>query len=232
MIPLHDDNPTRIRPVVTVALIAASVLVFLWMLTLSPPAQQRVILALGVIPATLLTGAELHPEIAVLPPELTIFSSMFLHGGILHLVGNMLFLWIFGNNVEDSMGHLRFVVFYALCGVVAAFAQALLSPGSTIPMIGASGAVAGVLGAYFLVYPHARVLVLIPIFFIFHLVRLPAVMVLGFWIVLQLISAGLADPGTGGVAFAAHVGGFFAGMALIPLFKRRDVRLWNPPRRR
>jgi membrane associated rhomboid family serine protease len=153
---------------------------------------------------------------------------MFLHGGWMHLIGNMLYLWIFGNNVEDAMGHARFLAFYVLCGAAAVFAQALPAPDSTIPMIGASGAISGVLGAYLLLYPHARVLVLIPLGAFSRLVYLPAMVVLGFWFALQLLSTLLADPNQPGVAFGAHAGGFVAGMLLIPLFKRRGVPLFHP----
>jgi membrane associated rhomboid family serine protease len=142
----------------------------------------------------------------------------------------MLYLWIFGNNVEDAMGHGRFVLFYVLCGLAAAFAQALPNPDSEIPMVGASGAISGVLGAYLLLYPHARVLVLIPLGFVAQMVRLPALWVLGLWFLMQLLSSAMTDPDRGGVAFGAHIGGFVAGMLLIPLFKHRSVRLFHPDR--
>lgn len=148
----------------------------------------------------------------------------------MHLIGNMLYLWIFGDNVEDSMGHGRFIVFYLLCGVAAVLAQALPDPESTIPMVGASGAISGVLGAYLLLYPHARVLVLIPLGFYLHTTRLPAGLVLALWFGLQLLNNALTAGTEGGVAFRAHIGGFIAGMVLIPLFKRRDVRLFRPAR--
>ena len=186
-------------------------------------------LALGVTPATLLGDARLPPELYLVPPVATVFSSMFLHGGFMHLAGNMLYLWIFGNNVEDSMGHVRFVIFYLLCGVAAALAQAWPNPDSTIPMIGASGAISGVLGAYLLLFPRARVLVLIPLGAFSRIVYVPAMFVLGFWFVLQLISTALTEGGQGGVAWGAHIGGFVAGMVLIPLFKHRHVRLFAPP---
>ncbi|KPK40808.1 MAG: hypothetical protein AMJ69_00960 [Gammaproteobacteria bacterium SG8_47] len=229
MIPLHDDNPTELTPFVTVATIAACVLVFLWQLSLGPT-QQLATLAFGVIPAVLFDIRQLPTELAVIPAELSVLTSMFLHGGWGHLLGNMLYLWIFGNNVEDAMGHVRFVLFYVLCGVAAVFAQALPNPESTIPMIGASGAISGVLGAYLLLYPHARVLVVIPLGFIFHTVRLKAGWVLGFWFVLQLINSLFAGEGPG-VAWYAHLGGFVAGVMLIPLFKRRAVPLFHPERR-
>ncbi len=230
MIPLHDDNPTEITPIVTVGLIAACVAVFLWQLS-AGEAQQRIVYAFSIIPAVLFDLRELPPEVAVLPAELTVFTSMFLHGGWGHLLGNMLYLWIFGNNVEDAMGHARFIIFYLICGVAAVFAQALPNPDSIVPMIGASGAISGALGAYLMLYPHARVLVAIPLGFIVHTVRLRAGWVLGFWFVFQIISSLFAGDGAG-VAWYAHAGGFIAGMALVPLFKRRRVRLFNPPRYR
>jgi membrane associated rhomboid family serine protease len=159
---------------------------------------------------------------------MTVFTSMFMHGGWMHLIGNMLYLWVFGDNVEDSMGHGRFVVFYLLCGVAAVLAQALPDPSSTIPMVGASGAISGVLGAYLLLYPHARVLVAIPLGFFLHTMRIPAGLVLVLWFGLQLLSNVMAQPGQGGVAFRAHIGGFIAGMILIPIFKQRRVRLRLP----
>lgn len=230
MIPLRDDNPSSRPAVVAIAFIVVCVLVFLWQFSLGPQGGQRAVYALGFIPAVLLGQGQLPPELAVVPPVATIFTSMFMHGGWMHLIGNMLYLWIFGDNVEDSMGHARFVVFYVLCGVAAALAQALPEPNSVIPMVGASGAISGVLGAYLLLYPHARVLVAIPFGFILHTVRLPAGAVLLLWFGLQLLSNVMAQAGQGGVAFRAHIGGFIAGMLLIPVFKSKRMRLWNPAR--
>lgn len=231
MIPLHDDNPSSSKPLVTVTLLVACVLVFFWQLSLGQ-AGRRAVLALGLIPAVLLGRTELPPELSVVAPPLTLVTSMFMHGGWLHLIGNMLFLWVFADNVEDSMGHGRFILFYALCGVVAALAQALPSPASTIPMVGASGAVSGVLGAYLLLYPHARVLTVIPLGIWFPVVRVPAGVLLTLWFALQLLSDWLMQGSgkDGGVAFRAHIGGFVAGMLLITLMKRRRVRLWAPPK--
>jgi membrane associated rhomboid family serine protease len=230
VIPLHDDNPTSIRPVITIALIILCSLVFLWQVSLGANGFESAIFSLGVIPATLLGDKVLPPELTLLPPALTVVTSMFMHGGWMHLIGNMLFLWIFSNNIEDAMGHVRFVVFYLLCGIVAVFAQALPNIDSTIPMIGASGAISGVLGAYLLLFPHARVLVLIPLGFYSRTLYLPAMAVLGLWFILQLVNSLLADPRAGGVAFGAHIGGFIAGMVLLPLFKRKGVRLFAPSR--
>jgi len=229
MIPLHDDNPTRITPYLTIAFMAACVLIFLWQLSLGENVQ-RVIYSLGMIPATVFGDKSLPAELSLIPPWMTVFTSMFMHGGWMHLIGNMLYLWVFGNNVEDAMGHARFVVFYLLCGTAAVLAQALPDPDSAIPMIGASGAISGVLGAYLLLYPHARVLVAIPLGIIIHTMRIPAGLVLGFWFVMQLISSAATTDQQGGVAFGAHIGGFIAGMLLIPVFKYRHVRLFMPGR--
>jgi len=230
MIPLHDDNPTTLKPYVTIALIASCTLVFLWQLSLGA-GGQRAVYGLGVIPAVLLDNKMLDPSLVMVPAAATVVTSMFLHGGWMHLIGNMLYLWIFGNNVEDIMGHSRFVAFYLLCGIAAVFAQVLPYPDSTIPMIGASGAISGVLGAYLLVFPHARVLVAIPFGFLIHTMRLPAAWVLGFWFVMQLLSNLLAGGQQGGVAFRAHLGGFIIGVLLIPFFKYKRVKLLHSRRR-
>jgi membrane associated rhomboid family serine protease len=224
VIPLGDDNPVRIVPVVTYAILLACLIVFVWQTTLPDAAQQRVIIGLGLIPAVLFGFAMLPPPLELVPAPATVFTSMFLHGDILHLGGNMLFLWIFADNVEESLGHVRFAVFYALCGVAAAFAQALPDMGSQIPMIGASGAVSGVLGAYLILHPGARVRVLLPIGFVLRPMYLSALVVLGLWFGLQLLSTLLAGGG-GGVAFRAHIGGFVAGVALLPLFRPGRCRI-------
>jgi len=219
MIPLRDDNPTTIPPVVTIGLCA---LVFLWQQTLSQDAGTIAVYAYGVVPAVLFGNDSLPPGIARIPAELSIFTSMFMHGGWMHIIGNMLYLWIFGNNIEDTLGHVRFILFYLLCGVAAALAQSLINTHSEVPMIGASGAIAGVLGAYMVLFPRAHVLVLVPFGFFTQLLRLPALLVLGFWFVLQLFQGGLMAPGKeGGVAYLAHVGGFVAGIILIFLLGGR-----------
>jgi membrane associated rhomboid family serine protease len=230
MIPLRDDNPSSTPPIVAVSFIVICVLVFLWQFSLGTAGGQRAIYALGLIPAVLFGSEQLPPELQVVPPTATVFTSMFMHGGWMHLIGNMLYLWIFGDNVEDSMGHGRFLVFYVLCGVAAALAQAIPEPGSIVPMVGASGAISGVLGAYLLLHPHARVLVLVPFGFILHTMRLPAGLVLALWFVLQLLSNAMTPAGQGGVAFRAHIGGFIAGMVLVGLFKKRHVRFFAPAR--
>jgi membrane associated rhomboid family serine protease len=228
MIPLHDDNPTEISPIVTVTLIILCSLVFFYEVALPPHAGEAFVFQYGAIPAWIF-GSSSAPR--GVPVTLTLLTSMFLHGGWMHLIGNMLYLWIFGNNVEDVMGHVRFVIFYVLCGVLAALSHAFIEPSSTVPMIGASGAISGVLGAYLLLYPHAKVLVFIPIGFWLTRASVPAGFVLGFWFVLQILSGGMSlGQGGGGVAWFAHVGGFVAGMALISFFKRPNVRLFAPAR--
>jgi membrane associated rhomboid family serine protease len=220
MIPIRDHNPTTRTPYVTVALIVTCVLIFLWQVSLGPNAGQAMVQQLGFIPALLFGHATFGPEGGLLPAWSTLFTSMFLHGGFMHLAGNMLYLWVFGNNIEDVMGHGRFLVFYLLCGLAAAMAQALPDMGSIIPMIGASGAISGVLGAYLLLFPKAQVQVLIPIGFLI-MRTLPAGWLLGFWIVFQVFSGFASGVEGGGVAWWAHVGGFVAGMALIHLFREK-----------
>jgi membrane associated rhomboid family serine protease len=232
MFPISDDNPRHQTPYVTWTIIGICVLVFLWQASLGDEAGQAAVFQYGMIPARVFGEADLRPELAAIPAWTTIVTSMFMHGGWMHLGLNMLFLWIFGDNVEDSMGHVRYLVFYIACGVAAAFAQAFTNPGSTIPMIGASGAISGVLGAYVLLHPRATVRVLIVLGVFVTMAHIPAMIVLGIWFLTQIASAALS-PGDGpGVAFWAHVGGFVAGMALVPFFKKRGVKLFQPPHSR
>jgi membrane associated rhomboid family serine protease len=227
MIPLKDDIPSRSFPLVTVGLIVLNVIVqiYQWHLGLGAEAFMY---RLGVIPWEITHFHEL-PNLkfgyqSEIPNLLTIFTSLFIHGGFLHLAGNMLYLWIFGDNVEALMGPFRFLGFYIACGVTAAFCQIILSPDSTVPMVGASGAISGVLGAYLVRFPTARVSVLFIFFFIIRIIKIPAMIVLGFWFILQ-IASGLGSLGsgqTGGVAWFAHVGGFLAGMGLISFFEKRE----------
>jgi membrane associated rhomboid family serine protease len=215
MIPLRDDNPVRGIPVVTILTILACMAVYLWQLSLPVQSKQIAINLLGFMPALLFGHAHLEGEPWVSPAG-SIFTAMFLHGGFFHLAGNMVYLWIFGDNVEDRMGRGRFIAFYLICGAIAAVTQALPDTRSTVPMIGASGAVSGVLGAYIVLYPHANVLVAMP----FVIARVPALIALGVWFAGQLLSAQLAEPGAGGVAFLAHIGGFTGGAVLIRWFLR------------
>jgi membrane associated rhomboid family serine protease len=218
MIPLKDDNPTRHFPVVTLALIVVNAIVFAYQLLLPEAQGRRLVESFGAIPADILG---LEPRGAGLPSApVTLLSSMFLHGSILHLGGNMLYLWIFGNNIEDRLGALRFVGFYLVSGLGAHALHIATSRASVVPTIGASGAIAGVLGAYLLLYPRARVLVLVPLGFFTRLVWIPAVIVLSFWILLQFLNGlpSLGGADLGGVAWFAHVGGFIVGLVLaLPL---------------
>lgn len=228
MIPLHDDNPTQGTPLVTLMLIGICIAVFLYQTNLSQQAAELFAFQYGAIPAIVFGQASLPEESVAIPVALTLVSSMFLHGSWMHLLGNMLYLWIFGNNIEDVMGHAKFVLFYILSGILAALSHALTDPSSQIPMVGASGAISAVLGAYILLFPRAHVLVLLPMI---GMTRVAAGIVLGMWFVTQLISGGMSmGAAGGGVAFFAHIGGFIAGMALIGLFKRKEVRFFAPGR--
>jgi membrane associated rhomboid family serine protease len=227
MIPLRDDNPTRITPWVTWALLAANILLFLREITggmmVGPDGLQGALAGWTLVPIEVTQGIDVSSNGASLQPFwLTIFTSMFLHGGWMHLIGNMLFLLIFGNNIEDALGHGRYLFFYLVCGVVAAAAQIAAGPSSLVPVLGASGAIAGVLGGYLVLFPHARVNTLVFLGFLITTVRLPAWVLLGGWIVLQFFNqaTGALAEGRqegGGVAYLAHIGGFLAGMVLIRL---------------
>jgi membrane associated rhomboid family serine protease len=221
MIPLRDVIPSRTTPVVTIAIIALNALVFLFQLSLGESVNDF-ILYYGLIPAA-------FSWVAVL-------TSMFLHGGLLHFGGNMLYLWIFGDNVEDRMGHGRFLVFYLLCGIAAALAQTALNPDSVVPMIGASGAIAGVMGAYFVLYPHSRIVTLVPLFVFFQVMEIPAIFFLGIWFLMQFLSGvgsiatAVGGEPAGGIAFWAHVAGFLAGVSGVIVFRRPErqrVEWWH-----
>ena len=219
LIPLRDINPTRRVPVVTILIIISNVLVFLYEFLLPEASLNAFMLSWGLVPLQL---SALQPAALV-----RVFTSMFVHGGFMHLLGNMLYLWIFGDNIESAMGSFRFTLFYLLCGVGAAIGQVLVDARSLVPMVGASGAISGVLGAYLLLYPRAEVETLLLLGYFVRLVRLPALVVLGFWIVLQLLSGvlSLGAAATGGVAFFAHIGGFTVGVVLVGVFRRR--RWWQ-----
>ena len=228
MIPLKDDTPSARRPYVTTALIGGCCAVFLWQRSLDGVQARRAIVALGAIPAVLLSDARLPADLQWLPRYAAPLTSMFLHGGWLHLLGNLLYLWIYGDNVEDCMGHARYLVFYVACGLAAVAAQALSNPHSAYPIIGASGAISGVLGAYLLLFPRARVLTLVLLPFFFTTLRVPAMWLLLLWFAAQLLSDIAVPDGGAAVAFRAHIGGFLAGLLLLPLFKRREVALFAP----
>jgi membrane associated rhomboid family serine protease len=245
MIPYRDENQTQRRAVVTGAIIAANVL--FWLVVQgagSTVPLARSICELGLIPGELTGSLQPGTRFAVGEGLICttkgggqfshIFTSMFLHGSWLHLIGNMWFLWLFGNNIEDSMGRLRFLFFYLICGVAAAAGQVFTSPGSAIPMVGASGAISGVMGGYLLLYPNVRVYTLIPIGFFITSMALPAWVMLGYWLLIQLVSGMFQKGDVGGVAFWAHVSGFAAGMILVKLFARPEymaahrAQHWRP----
>ena len=218
MIPLKDDNPTSGKPVISYSIIGICVIVFI--LELSSPTYKtgELFFSYGLIPSVLVGTDQLPSDIYSIPPVITIFTSMFMHGGFMHLIGNMLYMWIFADNIEDNLGPSKFLIFYLLAGVGAAMTQVLIDTESQIPMVGASGAIGGVLGAYLINHPHARVLVLIPFGFFSQLIKIRALYVLGFWFILQFISSG------GGVAYAAHIGGFVSGMILILFFNKKKIK--------
>jgi membrane associated rhomboid family serine protease len=221
MIPIKDDNPTSTFPIVTIAIIAINVAVFIFQLMLSPLDEKVFIYRTAALPYEITHFADIHPRDFV-PPPLTLFTAMFVHGGLLHLGMNMLYLWIFGDNIEDRLGHMRFLFFYIATGVVASLSHVLIHPSSTVPLLGASGAVAGVLGAYFLLFPKANVLTLIVFFFV-HIVRIPAVVFLGLWFALQVLSS----TAGGGIAWYAHIGGFLAGALAVVLMRGKKRRWWH-----
>lgn len=227
MFPFKDNIPTERFPVVTILLIAVNVAVFIYELSLGP-AVDGFITSYGMTPYEITQGATVHPKGGI-PAYATLITSMFLHAGWLHIIGNMLFLWIFGNNVEDSMGRFRFVLFYLMCGLVAGFAQIAIEPQSTIPNVGASGAIAGVLGGYLLLFPRARVTTLVFLGIFITVIELPAVVVLLFWFVIQVFSGTATlygESAGGGVAYFAHIGGFVAGLLTIKLFTRGSTKAY------
>jgi membrane associated rhomboid family serine protease len=214
MIPLYDDNPTRRQALVVYALIAINVMIFLHQISLSSPQLIQFLRAWAVIPREFFA----FPNREVI----TLLSSQFLHGGWLHLIGNMWFLWIFGNNVEDRLGGVKFLIFYLICGAIAAITQSVFSPSSGIPLIGASGAIAGVMGAYIVRFPRAEIITLVPIFIILTTIRIPALFFLGIWLVGQTVYAAMSNPGQPGVAYLAHISGFVAGIILFKLLEEES----------
>ena len=214
--PISDDNQSNSKPYVCYSIIAVCCFIFLWQSTLPTDLNQNAIYNFGVIPAALLGDQQ-----SFISPALTVFTSMFMHGGWMHLIGNMVFLWIFGDNIEDSMGHKKFLLFYLICGLLAALLQALINPSSPVPMIGASGAIAGILGAYLILHPKANINVLFWIIIFITVVKVPAFIVLSVWIISQFFGS------TGGVAYFAHIGGFIAGALLIYFFKYPHIELFQ-----
>lgn len=240
LLPIGDDNQGRLsRPFVVYIIVAINAVVFLlFQQATSSEAGAEFTYAYSVVPYEITHNVDLVTPVRipggpVIPQEpgpspiwLTIFTSMFMHGGWMHILGNMLYLWIFGDNIEDNFGHAKFLIFYLVCGVAASFAQILADPNSLIPSLGASGAIAGVLGAYLIMFPRNRVRTLLPLGFLWTTIELPAVVVLGFWIVIQIFSqytSSLEHTRGGGVAYMAHIGGFSAGLVLCLLFRRRTA---------
>ncbi len=226
-LPLFDNNPTLRTPFISYLLLIICSAVFLWQIGLSPFEERKLFLQFGLIPSVLFGHDFLPEQFSILPAWATIFTSMFLHGGWLHLLSNMLYLWIFSDNVEDSMGPFRFVLFYACCGIGAGLAQILIDPSSPVPIIGASGGIAGILGAYIMLHPRAIVRVFMLILIFIRIISLPAWLALGVWIAGQFVAAPAALSAEGGVAYFAHIGGFITGICLIPLFKYRHVPLFS-----
>jgi len=224
MIPYKDDNPTRLFPVVTLIIICCNIMIFLIEIV-SPCGMKTITYTYGAIPQSLISFQTQQP----LHPLMTVFTSMFMHGGLFHLAGNMLYLWIFGNNIEDRLGHVRFVIFYLFCGIFAAYSYAITNPASTIPMVGASGAISGILGAYLLLFPRANVHTLVFLGFFVTTLKIPALIVIGFWAIIQfingIISSGLREGG--GVAWFAHLGGFLIGLATLKLWLPRRDKQWS-----
>jgi len=218
MIPLKDDNPTSRKPIITYFIIGLCIVTFLIQLTSQSYKTGQLFYSYGLIPSVLMGHNQLPMDLYAIPAWLTIFTSMFMHGGFMHLGGNMLYMWIFADNIEDNLGTTKFISFYLLSGVGAGMTQVLMDTYSQIPMVGASGAIGGVLGAYLINHPQAKVLVLIPFGFFSQLIKIKALYVLGFWFILQFISSG------GGVAYAAHIGGFISGMILILFFNKKSKK--------
>ncbi|MDY6969504.1 MAG: rhomboid family intramembrane serine protease [Spirochaetota bacterium] len=214
MIPLKDEIPTNRFPFITIAIIVINVLIFLYQISQKAYISQANVVYFGIIPYRVTHFFEFSTTPFSLNPLLTFFTAMFFHGSILHIIGNMLYLWIFGNNVEDAMGHLKFLFFYILCGIISSFAHIFAEPYSKIPMIGASGAIAGVLGAYLILFPYSKVLTAVIIFVFIRLIKIPAVIILGIWFLIQITSI----RSGGGVAWYAHIGGFVIGILLVNFF--------------
>jgi membrane associated rhomboid family serine protease len=221
LIPYKDDNPTNKFPFVTIGIIALNILIFLFEVT-SKSGMKEVTYTYGAIPHYMMTLETKQP----IHPSLTIFSSMFMHGGLFHLGGNMLYLWIFGNNIEDRLGPVRFIFFYLFCGIVAAYAHAITEPKSLMPMIGASGAISGILGAYLLLFPRATVYTIVFLGFFVTTLRIPALIVIGFWAIIQFVNGLISTGGheSGGIAWFAHIGGFLVGLATIKLWLPRRTK--------
>lgn len=227
MLPFKDNVPSRRYPYFTVSIIAANVAVFVYELSLKGN-LDGLLIKYGVVPVKVVYTIKYPSILSLEHVIISIFTSMFLHGGWFHILGNMWYLWLFGDNVEDRLGHYRFFLFYLICGLGAAAAQIAVNPELGIPTIGASGAVAGVLGGYLVTFPTAKIRTIIPIWFFWDIIELPAILVLGFWFVVQLLNATLTlgHSYAGGIAWWAHIGGFIVGMALMKILDRGGVKPW------
>lgn len=226
-LPIRDDNPHTVTPFVNYGLIIACAAAFLWQLSLGEQGNEVAVRAFGLTPGHLFGSLEMDPRLPSVPAWLTMFTSMFMHGGWMHFLGNMGYLFIFGDNIEASLGHKRYFVYYLVCGLAAALSQSIAAPNSDVPMIGASGAIAGVLGSYLVLHPRSNIKVLV-FFGLITVINVPAFIVLGFWFGGQLLSSASVSAGQPGVAFLAHIGGFVAGAVLVFFFKKRDVRVFEP----
>lgn len=225
MIPLNDENPSNTVPVINILLIVTNISVFIYMNYFAPLATRSIIAKLGFIPYELSHFVDVNPTNLV-PIPLTIFTAMFMHGGWLHLLSNMLYLWIFGDNIEDKLGHIKYLIFYIMCGITATLVHGFININSRIPTLGASGAIAGVLGAYMFLFPKTRIKTLLFLGIFFQIIRIPAVIILGYWILIQILSA-YAEYGSktgAGIAWFAHIGGFVAGLVLIVVMKKRGKK--------
>ena len=229
--PYRDDNPRHHGPpLATFAIIGICTAVYLLVqLPLGPHEGQAYALSFGFIPAVFFGQAELVSELARVPSTATLVTSMFSHGGLMHLVGNMWFLWLYGDNVEDAMGRFRYLLFFLICGLVGTLAHAAVDPSSRVPLVGASGAISGVIAAYLLIWPRANIRVFYWLFIFIGTINVPAFLVLGLWSVEQLFALPAAMQAQGGIAIVAHLGGFATGLALTPFLKRRGVKLLQPP---
>ncbi len=226
MIPLKDENPSNTIPIVNVSLILANIFVFIYQYFVAPGGPSALFYQLGCIPYEFSHISDIGPP-ALIPVPLTILSAMFVHGGLIHLISNMLFLWIFGDNVEDRLGHLRYLLFYLVCGIAASLSHIATNFDSQIPSIGASGAVAGVMGAYMFLFPKARIRTLMIWLIFIQVIRIPAIIILGYWILIQVLS-GFVEYGAqsgSGIAWFAHIGGFVTGFLLIIMMKKRGKKL-------
>ena len=219
--PFADENPTNKKPILSWLIILSCSFIFLNQIFEPMYITEKTFLSFGMIPSVLFGHSELSDPLKIIPPALSIFTSMFLHGGWMHIIGNMTYLYIFGDNIEERLGKFKFVIFYLITGIVAAFSQALIDPTSTVPMIGASGAIAGVLGGYLVLYPKAKIKVFFWFIIFVKIIKIRAFIVLGGWIIIQFISFSGTDLNSGGVAYAAHIGGFISGVLLINIMKNK-----------